>query len=503
MVDAPTESVRPLSRRVGQMLRAQIDELGPGAVRDQLIAECARLDRPLRVAVAGQVSAGKSTMVNALLARRVAPTGAAETTRLFALYEFDENEGVDIELADGRVLRRSLRADGSMPTELGVPPQAVDLLRVRLSSSAMVSAVTLVDTPGLDSVRETASALTERRIFGGEGSTTVDADALIFLLQAGGRNRETEWLSAFRELTGSSLASCSINTVGVLSKIDQDNDPEPLRQFGRIAQRLAREPALRLQLATVVPVAGLLAETVRAGLLTEDHFASLQALATSLGARYATASVPLFYKAISELGGHELLAEELISRLGLFGVDRTLAGLQSGVETLGELYRVLLRESGFEAISAVISQAFMPRTDVLKADQALAATTRLSYQLPEMAGARMRSVAEELVLEPSMHQLRELHAVRACIGDDAVELPANLQEELRTLTGSGTAAQRLGLPANATADDIRSAARRKAMEAIAVGADPTVGPGERRVIDVMRMSYAALWQQADDQLAAT
>jgi predicted GTPase len=40
------------------------------------------LGQPLKVAVAGQVSAGKSTLVNAIVGERVAETGKAETTQV-------------------------------------------------------------------------------------------------------------------------------------------------------------------------------------------------------------------------------------------------------------------------------------------------------------------------------------------------------------------------------------------------------------------------------------
>ena len=41
-----------------------------------------RLSAPLQVAVAGRIKSGKSTLVNALIGRRVAPTDGGECTRL-------------------------------------------------------------------------------------------------------------------------------------------------------------------------------------------------------------------------------------------------------------------------------------------------------------------------------------------------------------------------------------------------------------------------------------
>ena len=45
-----------------------------------------RLDEPLRVAIAGKVKAGKSTLLNALVGEQVAPTDAGECTRVVTWY---------------------------------------------------------------------------------------------------------------------------------------------------------------------------------------------------------------------------------------------------------------------------------------------------------------------------------------------------------------------------------------------------------------------------------
>ena len=51
--------------------------------------------------VAGPVSSGKSTLVNALVGRRVAPTGAGECTGLTAHYVRGPADRLDVVLADG------------------------------------------------------------------------------------------------------------------------------------------------------------------------------------------------------------------------------------------------------------------------------------------------------------------------------------------------------------------------------------------------------------------
>jgi predicted GTPase len=45
-----------------------------------------RLDDPLRVAIAGRVKAGKSTLLNALVGEELAPTDAGECTKIVTWY---------------------------------------------------------------------------------------------------------------------------------------------------------------------------------------------------------------------------------------------------------------------------------------------------------------------------------------------------------------------------------------------------------------------------------
>jgi hypothetical protein len=491
-----------LSGQVDRLVTSALGRVPAGPVFDQLVEVAARLRRPLQIAVAGQVSAGKSTLVNALLGGRIAATGEGETTRVFALYEFDENEGLEIRLRDGRCRRRPLTRARGLPDDLGVPLNEIDVVRVRVSTSGELSRFTLLDTPGLDGVRETASVLTQRRLFGGAGSTAADADALLFVLQTGGRARESKYLDSFRELTAGAL-SCSLNAIGVLSRCDADDVDDPLgaENYGRVAARLGRELASRLEVATVVPIIGLLAETVRAGLLGEAHLAALRRL-TDEPPELMTAHVDRFRRVAGGKGLDGVMVEQLLRLLAPFGLRRALLALRGGVPDLPGLYRVLLAESGFDRMLEQVERLFLPRADALKADQALGAVLRLTYQLPEPLGEALRGEVEELLLSPRMHGLRELWAVRQCTagagGAPAVLLPDWLRSQLPRLTGSGGVRAKLGLPSDADPDDVRRTAAALAGQVHAYANAPTTWMEQRQVADVLRLSYAALWQQAGE-----
>ncbi|WP_231610043.1 dynamin family protein, partial [Rhodococcus sp. CX] len=80
------------------------------------LAECeARLAQPLRVALAGSLKAGKSTLLNALVGQDIAPTDATECTRVVtwyrngatpsvtARYDGDRSRPVPLQRRDGRL----------------------------------------------------------------------------------------------------------------------------------------------------------------------------------------------------------------------------------------------------------------------------------------------------------------------------------------------------------------------------------------------------------------
>ena len=83
---------------------------------------------PIRVALFGQYNAGKSTLVNTLLKKRVAVTGDAPETKLAHVYEVDGFEIADLPGGDARVQesQEALRALDSAHTVLYIA-----LLRVR------------------------------------------------------------------------------------------------------------------------------------------------------------------------------------------------------------------------------------------------------------------------------------------------------------------------------------------------------------------------------------
>lgn len=165
-------------------------------VRAQL-DECARrLDEPLRVALAGQLKAGKSTLLNALVGQDIAPTDATECTRLVTWYRDGASPRVTACSADGAradvVVRRGRTAEApaaGLTFDLSAlrwnaaAPRAVDHLEVEWPS-AELARTTIIDTPGISSLSRDVSARTSQLLTPGESDAPLpNADAVIYLLR--------------------------------------------------------------------------------------------------------------------------------------------------------------------------------------------------------------------------------------------------------------------------------------------------------------------------------
>jgi hypothetical protein len=344
--------------------------IGDPAASEAVAGIVDRLDGPLRVAIAGRVKAGKSTLLNALVGERLAPTDAGECTRVVTWY----HEGLAYEvraiMRDGRSEAVPFtRLDGALVTDLDrLDPADIERLDVAWPSAALRE-LTLVDTPGLASLHDENSLRTREFLAMGE-DRPADADAVIYLMRHLHR-KDAEFLGAF--LDRGVAATSPVNAVAVLSRADEIGAGrlDALESAARIAHRLAGDPELKALCAGVVPVAGLLAET--GSTWREEEAACIRTLAATPNdeLELMLLSVDDFVDSSASALTVEL-RRNLLDRLGLFGVRYLLAELAAGrVASAGDMARALLGRSGLDELRRFIHDHFLPRSQVLKARSAL------------------------------------------------------------------------------------------------------------------------------------
>src|SRR5918911_4748200 len=163
----------PLSARVAALCAEVGHRLG-GAAQAQVFDVRRRLSEPLRIAIAGRLKAGKSTLVNALIGRRVAPTEVGECTRLVTQFRYGTSDRVDVVRRNGSRVSLPLDEAGMIPQRLGVPRAETAYVDVTLTSDHLRD-LTVVDTPGLSSANTSVSDQARRFLFS-EAAAPLDDD---------------------------------------------------------------------------------------------------------------------------------------------------------------------------------------------------------------------------------------------------------------------------------------------------------------------------------------
>jgi hypothetical protein len=487
----------PLSSRLADVAERTRGSLLEPAAEAALGEILEGLREPLRVAIAGPVNSGKSTLVNALLRQRVAPTDVSECTRVVAWYRYGVPERVEAVAPDGSRSRHALAEGGRLPARVrqdGDPEIA--RLDVFLSNDALRDVV-IIDTPGLASVHEEHSRAT-RDLLALDATSRVavsQADAVVFLLGDAGIS-ETTALETFRALA-SGLQTSPLNAVGVISRADTLGDTGDAGL--RIAAAAAGAVADRLRgaVAAVVPLLGLLAETVDTGALTDADLAALRSLAAlPPSTTEAMLLTPDRFVNARVEGVSADARGQLLEILDIYGVERALALIRSGNNSAAALSDALRLESGINPLRNLARATFTAHADVLKAGWALAALERVAFSLdPGTHGdarAELLDDLEAIALEPPMHRLAELRILQE-VAADRIPLPSALVEDLRRVTSTAEAALAVGLDATASPDEVRGAAAEGVQRWKSFGNDTRRSPNQRWAAEVVAKTYEHLW----------
>ena len=507
-------TVGPLSARMATLCEQILARVGPEAA-GQVEHVRQRLEEPLRIAIAGRLKAGKSTLVNALIGRRVAPTAAGECTRVVTRFRYGSADRVDVVTRDGERRSLPLGDDGMIPRRLGVPLARVAYVDVMLTSEKL-RGLTVVDTPGLASTDTRVSARAAAELGAGAAEALSDttapfdagidadsasevaaAEAVAYVFTQAVRADDVRALEAFRSVSAR-LASSPVNALGVFGKVDTlvggAGDPWPVA--GPLAEQQAA--LLARTVSEVVPVVGLLAETGEAGRLTAADCAALKQLAALPAGelRVLLASVDLFRGRPAPVDAAR--RERLLELLDLYGIGFCLAQLSAEPHLgTGELVRRLVGASGFPRLQHTLEQTLRWRADAIKAGWALSRLERIAGHTGDHRDREtLRAATERLLREPAYHRLRLLEVAQR-VATGAVPLPVAWEQELTRLATSDDARWILRLP-HAGADELAAAAV-EAAGRWRVYAVAGAAPAQSRVAQVAHRGFHLLAQAIRDQ----
>jgi hypothetical protein len=344
------------------------------------------------------------------------------------------------------------RQDGALTISLGgLMPSEVESLSVEWPSSSLAR-MTLIDTPGIDSLT-TDLAERARTFLAPDDERPTPADAVVYLLRHL-HGADLDFLEAFHE--GEFAQPSPVNALAVLSRADEIGVGriDSMTSARRIAARYREDPKLRRLVQTVVPVAGLLAET--SCTLRESEFRNLRDLADSpKGEVEALLLSADRFQAPSDVPVSSSSRGELLDRLGLFGVRLGVGLIRSGrVTNSTELCNELNERSGLDELRHVLLTHFAARRNVLKARSALLTLSRLSRVAPSPRTEQLAAEIERVLA--GAHEFAEIRLYNA-LRMGALEVrPSDADAMERLLGGAGYGmTERLGVDETTTEAEMR------------------------------------------------
>lgn len=179
-----------------------------------------KLEAPLRLAIIGEVKAGKSTLLNAIAKGEVSPTNVSEATASIIIVQYGETNRAKIHFVDGTAQEGQVSDIFSILREhLNDQAYFSKCSHVEVNSSLEgLRNITIIDTPGLGTITEE----NEERTLG----YFQDVDVVLWMFNGNylGQSNINEKVRLIYDMGKTIIA--------VINRVDEvDGDPEDLKEF--------------------------------------------------------------------------------------------------------------------------------------------------------------------------------------------------------------------------------------------------------------------------------
>ncbi|MEU2563674.1 Hsp70 family protein [Streptomyces longispororuber] len=479
------------------------------SARARLEAQVPKLTAPLRIAVAGRVSSGKSTLVNALVGAPIALTGSAPLTLVVSVLRHGDRAALTVHHKEGPPTRLEGLSRIDEFTARGhqaARPRPVDFVEV-FGPHACLRRFDLVDTPGFDSpyARDTHEAM--RAVGVDQASVTASsaarlrsADAVVAVLNSDVTAPDADVLRRFHDADGTGFSPTPVTSIGVLTKVEllwPGEIGQPVRDPRDIARKHARRIMASAHTARMFHDVHPVCSQMAAGAAAFDHEVDFEALRTLAGVSPHELDLRLSHLSgfvnATDLPLSADLRQHLATLFTPYGVSLACRLLRDGADRPTVLRRELEERSGITALRRELTERFAARSGLIKVARAIEEIRGVPALLAPDASDRDRDLVGRAVeavtgLEQSEPAFVEFDLLlRHYTG--RLRLSESDAQELERATGEhgSTVAARLGLPPETPLAELE----RAALDRLAHWSGPqhSLDSGGRAMAQVLKRRY--------------
>lgn len=390
--DAFKDLVQHFADTVPQLL-LQRPETADLAFQIEQLQLLQALEMRFTVAIIGQMRVGKSTLLNALIGRDLAPTGVNETTATINVFRYGVGDLLDkfrVHWQDGSMedLPLAQAAQWIGQQENSRKTRTLDFF----AESEFLQIANIVDTPGTRSVLQHHEEATQGFLAEQHEAETLKyggrADALLYVINPVAREADRVLLQLFGKRTRLPGAS-AYNSIAVVQKWEH-LEPDPLVEAERKCERLREQ--LQGRVAEVIPTSGLLAQVAEnVAAETWDALARLATDSTPSAVRYLLRADSYFAGeregAALDSAARTILKDTLpLPALRFIVQIAQTRGIADGAV----LRHTVLEASGLRRLKDLLQRRFFSLASLIKASTVL----RKAWEPCNVARLRLRDRVE-------------------------------------------------------------------------------------------------------------
>jgi hypothetical protein len=345
------------------------------------------------VAIIGQMRVGKSTLLNALIGRRLAPTGVTETTATINWFRYGSGDlchTFRVHWLDGSTEDRPLRevSEWIGNSEHATRTRALDFF----ADTEFLQTANIVDTPGTRSVLQSHEATTQGFLAEKLEAETLRyggrADAVLYAINPVGREADRDLLQLFGDRTRLPGAS-AYNSIAVVQKWEHLG-PDLLAEAAHKCARLREQ--LQGKVSEVLQTSGLLAMAcLEVGAETWAQLATLARATAPEALQELLLSPEDFCEAIAGAALDRQTRATLRKSMEWPALRFTLWLAQTqGFDDGPALRQAVWEASGLDKLKAVLQRRFFALAGLIQASTVL----RKAWDPCTIALLRLREVAE-------------------------------------------------------------------------------------------------------------